>query len=421
MTKEADCDTIKSGVYVRKSHLDRVSGISWSCCKVADQVVERVVIEMKIEWKSCFRIGLTAFLLILCVVLMPKVGSLLLGVLSAATPLLIGCVIAYLVNVLMELYESIYFPKAKNTFLVKSRRPVCLVLAFVSLAVVVALVIALVIPELISCIMLLLELIPDAVSAGIAALDDRNMVSEEIIEYLLSIDWQTKISQLIGVITSGIGDVLDIVVGTVTSIFSGLVTALIAVIFSIYLLSGKERIAGQCAKLMKRYVQPRIGDKIRRVLLVMNECFRRYIVGQCTEAVILGVLCAVGMWAFGFPYATMIGALVAFTALIPIAGAYIGAFVGAFMILTVDPLKALLFLVYIVVLQQLEEILIYPRVVGSTVGLPGIWVLAAVTIGGGLMGVVGMLIGVPLAATVYRLLREDVHRCPPKNTHHLSA
>ena len=142
---------------------------------------------------------------------------------------------------------------------------------------------------------------------------------------------------------------------------------------------------------------------------VINDCFHRYIVGQCTEAVILGVLCMLGMMIIRLPYATMIGALIGFTALIPVAGAYIGAFVGAFMILTVAPVKALIFLVFIVVLQQLEGNLIYPRVVGSSLGLPAIWVLAAVTVGGGVLGVPGMLLGVPLTAAVYRLVRNDVY------------
>ena len=145
---------------------------------------------------------------------------------------------------------------------------------------------------------------------------------------------------------------------------------------------------------------------------ILNDCFHKFIVGQCIEAVVLGLLCTIGMTIFKFPYATMIGALIAFTALIPVAGAYIGAGVGAFMILTVSPMQALLFLVFIVILQQLEGNLIYPRVVGSSIGLPGIWVLAAVTIGGGIMGVAGMLIGVPLAAALYRILRDDLKKDP---------
>ena len=144
----------------------------------------------------------------------------------------------------------------------------------------------------------------------------------------------------------------------------------------------------------------------------MNDSFHKYLVGQCTEALILGGLCTIGMWILKMPYATMTGAVIAFTALIPVAGGYIGAAVGAFMILTVSPIQAVFFLIYIVVLQQLEGNLIYPRVVGSSMGLPGIWVLAAVTVGGGVMGIAGMLIGVPLAATVYRLLQQAVNKKP---------
>jgi len=143
---------------------------------------------------------------------------------------------------------------------------------------------------------------------------------------------------------------------------------------------------------------------------VVNDSFHRYIVGQFTEAIILGVLCAAGMLVFQFPYAGMIGALIGFTALIPVAGAYIGGIVGFVMILTVSPVKALLFIVFLVVLQQLEGNLIYPKVVGGSLGLPAIWVLAAVTIGGALLGIMGMLIGVPIAAAAYRLIRDDMRR-----------
>ena len=161
---------------------------------------------------------------------------------------------------------------------------------------------------------------------------------------------------------------------------------------------------------MKRYLKPALRSKLRHVLNVLNESFTKYFIGQCIEAVILGLLCAIGMALLGLPYATMIGAVIAVTALIPVAGAYIGGGVGALMIFSVSPVQALVFLIYLVVLQQLEGNLIYPRVVGSSLGLPAIWVLAAVTIGGGMMGVVGMLLAVPLASAAYRLLKEDVNK-----------
>ena len=173
---------------------------------------------------------------------------------------------------------------------------------------------------------------------------------------------------------------------------------------------GKERLGHQFRRLLDTYWKPRWTEKLYYVLRTVDNCFHRFIVGQCVEAVILGLLCILGMLIFRFPYAGMIGALIGFTALIPVAGAYIGAVVGALMIFTVSPIQALLFLVFLVVLQQLEGNLIYPRVVGSSIGLPGIWVLAAVTVGGGLLGVGGMLLGVPLTAAVYQLLRHDMNR-----------
>ena len=141
-----------------------------------------------------------------------------------------------------------------------------------------------------------------------------------------------------------------------------------------------------------------------------NECFHNYIVGQVTEAIIIGVLCAAGMWLLRLPYAAMVGTVVGFTALIPVFGCYLGAAVGALMCLAVSPWKAVIFLIFIFVLQQLEGNLIYPRVVGTSLGLPGIWVLAAVTVGGGIGGIGGMLFSVPLAATIYKLIGINVHR-----------
>jgi len=214
------------------------------------------------------------------------------------------------------------------------------------------------------------------------------------------------------VVTSGVGSVMNVVIATVSSVFSALITGFMAVIFAIYLLMGRDKLQAQSKRLLRHYLKPALYEKAMYVLGVLNNCFHRYITGQCLEAVILGTLCALGMMILRLPYATMIGALVAFTALIPVAGAYIGAAVGAFMILMVSPVKALIFLIFLVILQQLEGNLIYPKVVGSSMGLPGIWVLAAVVIGGGVLGVLGMLLGVPLAATVYTLIRNDMNNTP---------
>ena len=189
----------------------------------------------------------------------------------------------------------------------------------------------------------------------------------------------------------------------------------IALIFALYLLAGKDRLNRQFHALADTYLPERFTRRLWYVLVTAHDTFTRFFVGQFTEAIIIGVLCTLGMALFRLPYATMIGTLVGATALLPVVGAYLGAGIGAFMILTVNPLQALVFLIFIAVLQQLEGNLIYPRVVGTSIGLPGIWVLAAVTVGGGIGGIAGMLLAVPVTATFYRLLRTDVQRrqAPP--------
>lgn len=365
---------------------------------------------MKIEWKTCFKIGLSIFLLYLCINFWPSVSGFLGALIGAAAPLLVGCGIAYVINIPMGLFEKHYFPRSSKKFFAVTRRPVCMTISIIAVLAIVSLIVGLVVPQLISCIKLLISLLPGAIKELITFLEDKNLLSDEVYSSLTAIDWKSKIGQIFEVLTSGLGSVMDVVITTVSSVIGVIATVFIGIIFAIYLLLDKERLAKQSSRILNRYIKESICGRISYVLSVFNECFRKYIVGQCTEAVILGALCTIGMLILGIPYATMIGALVAFTALIPIAGAYIGAGVGAFMILTVSPIKAVIFLIFLVILQQLEGNLIYPRVVGSSMGLPGIWVLAAVTVGGGVMGIPGMLLGVPLVAALYKLLKNDINK-----------
>ena len=364
---------------------------------------------MKLDIKTCLRAGITIFLLYLCIHYWPAVAGAAGTVLGAAMPLILGAGMAYFVNILMTFYERRMFGGSGGGIGKKAGRPVCMVLAFATLVIIVVLLMVLVIPELVSCIRVIVSWVPGVISEFTAWCEKQGILPETIADSLAQIDWKSRMTDIVKVLTAGVGSTVNVIVNTVTSVASGFVTFFMALIFSIYLLLGKEKLGGQLEKIMGRYLKKEINRKIRYVVGVINDCFHRYIVGQCTEAVILGVLCMLGMMIIRLPYATMIGALIGFTALIPVAGAYIGAFVGAFMILTVAPVKALIFLVFIVVLQQLEGNLIYPRVVGSSLGLPAIWVLAAVTVGGGVLGVPGMLLGVPLTAAVYRLVRNDVY------------
>lgn len=371
---------------------------------------------MKIEWKTCFKIGLSIFLLYLCINFWPSVSGFLGALIGAAAPLLVGCGIAYVINIPMGVFEKYYFPRSFKKFFTVTRRPVCMTVSIIAVIAVVSLIVGLVVPQLISCIKLLISLLPGAIKELIAFLEDKNLLSDEVYSSLTAIDWKSKIGQIFEVLTSGLGSVMDVVITTVSSVIGIITTVFIGIIFAIYLLLDKERLGRQSSRILNRYLKESICGRISYVLSVFNECFRKYIVGQCTEAVILGVLCTIGMLILDIPYATMIGALIAFTALIPIAGAYIGAGVGAFMILTVSPIKAVIFLIFLVILQQLEGNLIYPHVVGSSMGLPGIWVLAAVTVGGGVMGIPGMLLGVPLVAALYKLLKNDINKKIITNT-----
>ena len=354
---------------------------------------------MKLSWKDCLKIGVSIFVLYLCIHLWPGAVALAGTVIGAASPLILGAAIAYVVNILMSFYESHWFPGSKNAAVIRSRRVVCMVLAYLSVVAVVVLIVALIVPQLVSCVQILLSEIPGAMTWALSFVESLNIVPEDLIAPLLVIDWQSKLLGILSTLTSGVTNVMSAVISTVSSVFSALVTGLLAVIFSIYILLERDTLRRQFGRLLRRFLSPVWQGRYCYVLHTLDDCFHRYIVGQCLEAVIIGVLCAFGMALLR---------LVGFTALIPVAGAYIGAGVGAFMILTVDPLQALIFLIFLVLLQQLEGNLIYPKVVGSSLGLPGIWVLAAVTVGGGIMGISGMLLGVPLAAAAYRILRDDV-------------
>jgi len=360
---------------------------------------------LKTDWKSCLRISISLFLLFLCVRYWPIAESSASVVLSAAAPLIIGAVIAYIINILMGFYEK-HYPSHKNhVFFQRIRRPLCIIAALITLVAILSVVIVLVAPQLTSCIKLIISLVPQAMNDFVLFLDGLEVVPDDIISVLSSVNWQSKIGQIAEMLTSGLGNVMDVLMTTVTKVFSAIVTSFLSIIFAFYLLMGKDRLKRQIYRVSSHFIPEKPFNKITYALGILNDCFRRYIIGQCTEAVILGVLCTIGMLVLRIPYATMIGALMAVTALIPVAGAYIGAFVGAFMIVTVSPLKAAVFLVFIVVLQQIEGNIIYPKVVGTSLGLPGIWVLAAVTVGGGIMGIAGMLLAVPVAAAVYKMLR----------------
>ena len=367
--------------------------------------------EIKQEMKKTLGIAGALVVVFLVIHYWAKIEGLVSLSVNAAMPLIIGCVMAYVINILMCWYEVWYVKLFRVDVAKNIRRVVCLILAFLSLGGIVFLIVNLVLPELINCIASFIRLIPGAFAMIVDFIGE-----EQVLKYFPQlqegIDISGQAEQMIKTILGGVGGAVDSIVSAVSSFFSIMVNVVIGLIFSLYLLIEKEKLGAQCKRLIQTYLPKRSG-KIFYVTSVLNESFHSFIVGQCIEAVVLGGLCVVGMLLLKFPYAVMIGVFIGFTALIPIAGAYIGAAVGAVMILTVSPFKALQFLVFIVVLQQLEGNLIYPKVVGKSIGLPGIWVLTAITIGGGVLGIGGMLLAVPIFASLYRLVKEDIRRRNP--------
>lgn len=364
----------------------------------------------KIETKTLLKIAGIGFALYLCIHYWPSAAVIFKTAFAAVLPLLIGAAVAYPLDILTSFFERHLLSKSDNKIIVRTRRGLAVALALLALVSIVTLIIALVVPQLTRCIKMLIDEIPDALNFIVAQLDKFEFVPDDIIGFLSGIDWQSKISSIISTVTSGVGSVMNVVVSTVSSVVSGVTTTVLAVIFAIYVLLSKDKLLSQIRTLIGHYLPEKVADKIYYISSVANDSFHKFIVAQCTEAVILGALCTLGMFILRLPYAAMIGAVTVVTAFIPVVGALLGGAIGAFLIFMESPVKALIFIVFIVLLQQIEGDLIYPKVVGNSMGLPSIWVLAAVTVGAGMFGVLGMLLSVPAASTVYRLIKNDVAR-----------
>lgn len=337
----------------------------------------------------------------------------------AVYPLILGMVIAYIFNIILSRLESSYFPKSKKKSVISSRRPVCIALSFLFAVGVIVLVLTIVIPAIINAFELLGAKIPPIFNAGVDNLllklkeypDLQKEVQDFVNEFdLKSINWAKIMENTVQALQSGVVSLLSSTARIVGAAASTVTNIIIAIIFAVYLLSRKDRLMHDINRTMTVFFSEKVNKRIQKVCKVTNETFRQFFVGQFIEAIILGVLCFIGMTILQLPYAGMSGVLVGVTALVPIVGALIGAGVSAFIIFTENPMQALVFLIFLVLLQQFEENFIYPKVVGNSVGLPGIWVLASITVGGSLCGIVGMLVAVPLTATAYKLFFEKLEK-----------
>lgn len=329
-------------------------------------------------------------------------------------PFIIGAIIAFILNVPMRSIEHAVFPddRRRPRWLVKFRRPISLVLTFAAVIGVLALLVFTVWPQVANSVNTLRLAMPGFLQNVTEWANDLVARYPEISDYVSTvmdsfsaINWTEQLKNLLDFLRSG--NLLNNTVSVASSIIGGLTNTILGMIFAIYVLLQKEKLAAVCKKLMYAWLPEHPVDAMVDVARLVQKTFSNFISGQCLEACILGVMFFISMSLFRMPYAAVVGMLIAVTALIPIFGAFIGCILGAFLILISNPMQAVWFIVLFLVLQQIEGNLIYPHVVGNSVGLPSIWVLVAVTTGASTMGVLGMLINIPLFSVIYTLLRRS--------------
>ena len=361
--------------------------------------------------------GLIVFTLVILVGLL-KLNVVLDGIgfiLHILFPFLLGGAIAFVLSVPMNRIDKRLFGKAKEgSKLDKASAPLSLIITLVLVLAVLSLVVIVVLPELGSTIAMLGKTLPEKVPVLLKKMELLFARNPELVHYIeeleTSLNWEEILTQLVTFFRVGANTMLDSTISVATGIVSGVGTFFIAFVFACYILLQQTFLKRQMTKLIYAYLKETHADEMMRICSLTYRTFSNFLTGQCLEAVILGSMFFIAMTVFRFPFAVLVGVLIAFTALIPIFGAFIGCGVGAFLILTVDPKQALFFVIMFLIIQQLEGNLIYPKVVGGSIGLPAIWVLAAVSLGGSLFGVIGMLVFIPLVSVGYTLLKENVNR-----------
>lgn len=320
-------------------------------------------------------------------------------------PLLIGLAFALILNVPMLFLERFLWPNAKKKAPRRLRRPLAFILSLLFIFGILFGLIRLVIPELLGAAKVIIDSTIDFLTQ-FSGMDKADIAALPLGNFLLRADWDALLQTLQDWLKNQGGTIMNTAFGTISSVVGGIFDLFIAIVFATYLLFGKDKLKAQSTRLIRAWMPKKCGEWLIHSSKVLSANFHHFITGQFLEAVILGLLCLVGMLIFQIPYAPMVSALVGVTALIPVVGAFIGGIGGAFMILTQDPLKAVIFIIFLVILQQVEGNLIYPKVMGKRVNLPGMWILVAVTLGGGIAGPIGMLLSVPLGSTAYTLLKE---------------
>lgn len=343
-----------------------------------------------------------------------QIAALCSALFAILSPFILGCAIAFIINVLLrpveQTWDKLWGKRSKPTH-EKLKRPVCLIFSTLVIAGIIFALFFIVIPALKDSVESFAAMLPQ----HLATLETwwkslYTMLNQYgIVLPTFTLDLEGIYNTILNFFTNYGQTLMDKTIGVTTSIFSAAVNFVLALVFSLYVLIQKETLCRQAKKTVLALLSEKKAAWLMDLTALTNKTFSNFITGQLTEAVILGSLCFVGMVLFNMPYASVVAVLIGFTALIPIFGAFIGILIGAFLILLISPIKALWFVIFILILQQIEGNLIYPRVVGKSVGLPGIWVLAAVTVGGNAFGLVGMILSVPICSVLYTLLRQLVN------------
>ena len=334
------------------------------------------------------------------------VESYIVKVTNTLMPFVAGAMMAYIINILMDAYEDVLLKKFHNK---KIMRTVSIVLSIFTFVLVIGLLMGLIIPQLVKIMSSIMYTNPSDIKKIIESISKNNIV-DKIADMMNvdinDIDISGYVTKLIHSVMSSVGNILMGVISGISGIFNTVISVFMAVVFAIYILVDKERIALQGDKLLRAFL-PSKRDNVIDVLSIFNKSFRNYFISQVKEAIILGVLLYIVMLIARLPYASSISILVGVTALIPVIGAYAGLFIGALMILTKSVQSMIIFIIVHTIVQQFENNIIYPRVVGSSVGLPGMWVIVAVALGGSLFGIFGVFVAVPVAASLYFILKRE--------------
>lgn len=346
-------------------------------------------------------------LIIFVLVNFEKILSILGYIINIFSPFIFGVIIAFVLNVLVNFIERKLFGKVKKKTWLKLKRPFSIAISVVLVIFIIVFIMNLLIPQLKNSVSLFTDSLPTYKEDIINIMNKFNLEENTVKKASDYLDNFGKI--ITDYIKGNSKDVITVTTEVATSLITIISKAVIAIVFAIYIIAQKETLKRQFNKLMSAYLKPKVVNRINKYASMANTTFSNFVTGQCLEAVIFGSLCFLGMLILRLPYAPTIAVLLGFTALIPVFGAFIGTFLGAFLILMISPIKAIIFVVFILVLQQIEGNLIYPKVVGKSVGLPGIWVLLSVTIGASVGGILGMLIATPLCSLIYILLRQAVN------------